>query len=117
MELNQILGYILLLAGLLLIVVPLWQTYQIFTGATQPPQVFGQQETQPVLEPESKPNNPFDIQQQVQKGLMSMLPIDLINNTLNLTSWMILMWVLIFGGKQLCDIGIKLLRSNPEYTN
>ncbi len=111
MDINKIIGYILLLAGLLLIVVPLYQTYTIFTGKGVPPQVF---KTQTVTPPATQSNNPFDIQQQMQKALISILPIELINNTLNLTSWIILLWILMFGGGQIANIGIKLLKIPRE---
>ncbi len=108
MNINKILGYILLIAGILLIVVPLYQTYQIFTGKVLPVQVFSVQGGKQPTDTKS-PNNPFDLQQQLQKSLMNILPIDLINNTLNLASWMILMWILIYGGSKLAGIGIQLL--------
>ncbi|MSU60590.1 MAG: hypothetical protein EXS52_01590 [Candidatus Staskawiczbacteria bacterium] len=57
-------------------------------------------------------NNPFDIQQQVKKAMMDILPIDLINNTLNLFSWIILMWILMFGGGQIANLGIKLIKAD-----
>lgn len=104
---NKIIGYILLCAGLLLIVVPLYYTYTIFVGKTLPPQVFMSTPTTPA---ENQPNNPFDLQQQMQKALVNILPIPLINNTLNLGSWMILMSILVFGGGQLANIGVKLVK-------
>ena len=105
MHINKIIGYGLLVSGILLIAVPLYQTYAIFTGSSLPPQVFK------TVEPPSQPaaNNPFDIQAQVQKGVMAVLPLELIHNTLNLAGWMILMLILIFGGKQIADIGIKVI--------
>ena len=104
---NKIIGYILLAVGLLLIMVPLYQTYNIFSGKTPPPVVF---KTAPVSEP--KNTNPFDIGQQVQNAVTKALPIDLINSTLNLVSWMILLVVLMFGGGQIANLGIKLLKAN-----
>lgn len=110
MHINKIIGYILLLMGLLLIAVPLYQTYAIFTGSSLPPQVF----KVPAPVNPSAGANPFDIQQQVQKGVMAVLPIELINNILNLAGWMILMLILIFGGKQIAYLGIKLLSIKEE---
>ena len=40
METNKAIGYVLLIIGMLLIVLPLWQTYNIFTGKSVPAQVF-----------------------------------------------------------------------------
>ena|SRR3989344_8596790 len=105
MNLHKIIGYVLLLAGLLLIIMPLFQAYNIFTGNALPAQVFKQEKVET-----TGPNNPFDIQQQVQKGIANIMPIDLINNTLNLSSWMILMLILIFGGSKIAGIGIQLIK-------
>ena len=99
-------GYTLLIIGLLLIILPLAQTYFIFTGKIAAPQVF----TPPKLVPTSANNNPFDIQQQVQQALLKVLPLGFIDTTLNIITWMILMGVLMFGGGKLADIGIKLIK-------
>ncbi len=106
MEINKVLGYILLAVGLLLILIPLYQTYAIFTGKAMPPQVFKSQK----IEVPAQSNNPFDVGQQVQQALVKVLPIDLIHNTLNLVSWMILMWILMFGGSKIASLGIALIK-------
>lgn len=104
MELNKIIGYALLVVGILLIVLPLWQTYSIFTGKSQPAQIF----QKPVVLQETK-TSIADIQGQVQNALLKVLPIDFINSTLNLVTWLVLMWILIYGGGKIADIGVKLL--------
>ncbi len=106
MEINKIVGIVLLVVGILLIVVPLWQTYNIFTGKSLPAQVF----IKPVALKDSKITGPLDIQAQVQNAMSKVLPIDFINNTLNLISWLLLMWILIYGGGKIADIGVKLIK-------
>src|SRR3989344_7401689 len=106
---NKLMGYTLLVIGLLLIVVPLYQTYNIFVGKSLPPDVF---KSQKIILPNQNllpqtDSKPLDLQQQLQTAMKNILPIDLINNTLNLVSWLILMWILIFGGSKITDIGIK----------
>ncbi len=104
-NIHKVIGYILLAAGLLLIIVPLFQTVMIFTGHGNPPQIFkvqGQQSSQPASQ--------FDIQGQVQSALEKMLPLDLINYSLNLTNWMVLLFILMFGGGQLANIGTRLIK-------
>src|SRR3989344_1142175 len=96
-KINKIAGYGLLAAGLLLIVMPLWQTYSIFTGQSLPPQVFKQEE----IKAPSQNNNSFNIEAQIQAAFTKAMPLDLINNTLNLSSWMILMFILMIGGGQI----------------
>lgn len=106
MENKIIAGYVLLVIGVLLIVIPLWQTYSIFTGRSLPAQVF-------IRPPSLKVNSnvsALDIKGQVQNALIKIMPIDLINNTLNLTCWLLLMWILIYGGGKIADIGVKLIK-------
>ena len=106
METNKIIGYILLLIGVLLIALPLWQTYNIFTGKAMPTQVF----TKPVALQVDEKASPLDIPKQIQNALIRVIPIDFIDNTLNLTAWLILMWILIYGGGKVADIGVKMLK-------
>ena len=106
METHKTIGYILLIIGLLLIVLPLWQTYNIFTGKTLPAQIF----MKPVALTIDKNISPTDIQGQIQNALIKIIPIDSINNALNLTSWLLLMYILIYGGGKIADIGVKLIK-------
>ena len=105
METNKIIGYILLIIGVLLIVLPLWQTYGIFTGKAIPAQVF----TKPISFKVNQNVSALDIQGQIQNALIKILPIDSIDNALNLVTWLLLMWILIYGGGKIAEIGVKLL--------
>ncbi len=107
METNKIIGYALLLVGVLLIILPLWQTYMIFTGKAMPAQIF----KKPVALQANPQVGALDMQGQLQNALIKIIPIDFINNTLNLGSWLTLMWILIYGGGKLADIGVKLIKS------
>jgi hypothetical protein len=100
-----VIGYALLLIGILLIVLPLWQTYNVFTGKSVPAQVFAK----PIALQVDEKVSPLDIQKQMQNAFIKILPIDLINNTLNLICWLVLMWILIYGGGRIAEIGVKLL--------
>ncbi len=105
MESNKIIGYALLIVGVLLIAGPLWQTFNIFTGKAMPPQVF-------IRPPSLKINEnvgALDVPGQVQNAVIKILPVDFINNTLNLTTWLLLMWILVYGGGKIAEIGVKLL--------
>jgi hypothetical protein len=101
-----IIGYILLFVGVLLIIMPLWQTYDIFIGKAMPAQVFAR----PISLKVNENVNALDIQGQIQNSLIKILPIDLIDNTLNLTTWLLLMWILIYGGSKIAEIGVKLIK-------
>jgi hypothetical protein len=105
METNKYVGYFLLALGLLLIILPLWQTYNIFTGKAMPTQVF----IKPITLKVNDNVTAFDVQGQIQNALIKTIPIDFIDNTLNLTSWLLLMWILIYGGGKIAEIGVKLL--------
>ena len=106
MEANKILGYVLLLIGLLLIILPLWQTYNIFTGKAVASQVF----IRPTVLKVNQNVGVLDIQGQIQNALIRVIPIDFVDNTLNLVTWLALMWILIYGGGKIADIGVKMLK-------
>jgi len=106
MNSNKVIGYVLIIIGLSLIVVSLWHTYNIFTGKAMPSQIF----MQPVLLSADQNVGALDIQGQIQNALIKILPVNLINNTLNLVSWLLLMWILIYGGGKIADIGVKLVK-------
>ncbi len=105
METNKIIGYVLLLIGVLLIAMPLWQTYNIFTGKGMPSQVFAR----PVALTVNQNVSAFNIPGQVQNALIKVIPIDFIDNILNLITWLLLLWILIYGGGKIAEIGVKLL--------
>jgi hypothetical protein len=105
MEINKVIGYILLIVGVLLIAGSLWQTFNIFTGKAMPAQIFIRPTTLKVNENVGA----LDMAGQIQNSLIKILPVDLLNNTLNLTSWLLLMWILIYGGGKIAGIGVKLL--------
>lgn len=108
METNKIIGYVLLIIGVLLIALPLWQTFNIFTGKAMPSQVF----TRPVALTVNQNVGALDVGGQIQNALIKVLPIDFINNVLNLSAWLLLMWILIYGGGKIAEIGVKLLNGN-----
>ena len=103
-----VIGCVLLAVGLLLIIVPLWQTYNIFTGKSLPAQVF----VKPVSLNVNQNVNTLDIQGQIQNALIKVIPIDFIDSTLNLATWLLLMWILIYGGGKIAEIGVKLLNGS-----
>ncbi len=109
MSSNKIFGYILILIGLAIIILAICQSYQIFTGKEQVPQVFV------VSEKASKGGNVLDqTQQAIQKQLENILPTDSVFRLLNLLSWSILALILIFGGGQIAGIGVKLATSKEN---
>ena len=109
-SIQKTLGCTLLVVGLLLISVPLWQTYMIFSGKASAPEVF---HIKKVDASTPKPNA-FDIQKQVEQALVNILPIDLIDKTLNLISWTLLLFILMYGGRHISYIGIQLMKNGTN---
>lgn len=111
---NKIIGFILLVAGLVLIGFSLWQSYAIFFGKTSAPLVF---KTSVPLQ-QTANRNATTIEQQiqaqisdaVQKQLGQIISPDSITKILNLLSWSIFAGILILGGAAISGIGAKLLR-------
>jgi L-cystine uptake protein TcyP (sodium:dicarboxylate symporter family) len=113
MNSNKIIGYILLVIGLLIIVWTLYQSYNIFTAKASAPLIFKTQ----ILQQTSERQKTQDLQQQLQqqmeetikKQISGLIPPDILPKILNLISWSILVGILIFGGGQISNIGIKLI--------
>ena len=110
METNKIIGYILLIIGVLLITWPLWQTYNIFTGKAVPAQVFAR----PVSLQINQNVGALDIGGQIQNALIKIIPIDFVDNTLNLSTWLLLGFILIYGGGKIAEIGVKLINGSKQ---
>jgi uncharacterized membrane protein YiaA len=99
---GKIAGIILLVIGVVLILLPLWQTYQILNGKAMPPQVF--------VKPAQQSTQNETITQQADQFLINALPIGELYQILNLMDWLLIMWILMYGGGKLADIGVKLLK-------
>jgi hypothetical protein len=117
MTTKHIIGYILLGMGVLLMGYALMSSYSIFSGNTEPPEIFEEPTVQ-----QQKFSGSQTAEQQVdamlQQQLAKILPQDTISKTLNLFTWSVFAGLLIFGGAQIASIGIKLLRiSEQEKTN
>ena len=110
---NKIIGYALLIAGLLLITFTLYQSYNIFMAKVSVPIVF---KVQVPISP-SKTNNGDNLQdlqkqlnKEISKQISQMVPADTLPKILNLLSWSILAGILIFGGGQIANLGIKMIK-------
>jgi hypothetical protein len=110
---NKIIGYALLIAGLMLIVFTLYQSYNIFMGNSSAPLVFKVQE--PLNSSEtSGAGNLQDLQKQlneeIAKRIGQMLPVETLSKVLNLLSWSTLAWLFVFGGAQISTLGVKMIK-------
>ncbi len=110
MAVNKILGYFLLAAGLLTIVLVLNTSYQIFTGQKSAPQVFYSLDEKSFSKIGSNSSAQEQLQNAVGEQLIKILPSGSISQILNLTCWSAIAFLLIFGGGQIANIGVKLLK-------
>lgn len=111
----KIFGWTLLIIGVLIIVWTLYSSYNIFTAKTVAPEVFSFSADnlgQPGLTPGQGTRGDIEAQMQKMIGeqLKGFLPVDTIPKMLNLTAWAILAGILIFGGAQISNLGIKLIK-------
>ncbi len=98
-------GWMLLFAGLGIIAWSLWQSFNIFTGKINPPDVFE------VTENNTKNLNLPPNQKLLEKILLNQIPIqELSVKTFNLIAWSIFVGILIFGGAKISQLGIQLLK-------
>jgi len=118
MTLTKIVGWVTFSAGILIISFALYSSYNIVTAKSSVPEFFKIEEkvTQaPVTQNGKLPTSPEALQQEIGKmigeQLKGILPVDTIPKILNLAVWSVLAWILIFGGAQISNLGIKLLKS------
>jgi len=115
-KIAKIVGWVLLTAGVLMIVWTLYASYNIFTGKAVILEIFqsATEESQAPAAQGKIPTSPADIQEEmgkmIREQLQGFLPTDTLPKLLNLAVWSMLAFILIFGGTQLSGLGIKLLR-------
>lgn len=117
-SLTKILGWALLIVGLLIIFYFLFSSYSIFTGKTPPPQVFKMEaldSSATLTPPPSKELTSQEqmeqlLEAQMEEQLSMMLPLDHLSKLLNLIAWSILTGVFIFGGAHISGLGINLIK-------
>ncbi len=113
MNIDKIFGYFLLFVGLGIISFSLYYSYNVYTAKSSAPEVFKLQKSESVL---SQTGKDTDLQGQMEKIIQEqfkeMLPPDFLPKILNLICWSIGAGVLIFGGSNISNIGIKLIKKN-----
>lgn len=109
-----VIGYILLVVGLIIIGATLYQSYNIFTAKVSAPLIFRTQIAEKTSETSKGGNSQEQLQQQMQqelqKQISQLLPADTIPKILNLVSWSILASILIFSGGTVAGLGIKMVK-------
>jgi ABC-type glycerol-3-phosphate transport system permease component len=111
MNTNKIIGYVLLIVGILLVVVPLWHTYNIFTAKTSAPLVFMNAPVAQSQQDDSSQSVQVQINEAVKKQIGQIISANSITKILNLISWSIFVSVLILAGGVIAGVGTKLIKS------
>ncbi|GAI05044.1 unnamed protein product [marine sediment metagenome] len=111
MDITKLIGWLVFLAGILIIGFTLYSSYDIFTGKQPAPEFFKPSETQvSQTQATGLPTDLDQIQQMVGEQLKGFLPLDSITQFLNLGVWGILTGILIFGGAKISELGIRLIK-------
>lgn len=113
MNVPKILGFVLLAAGLLIIMASLMLSWQIFTGENPAPQLFSSSEP-PQKASALSIGSLEDLSQQLPdllgNQLQGVLAPETIPQMLNLAAWSMFAGLLLFGGSLVAGIGVKLVK-------
>ena len=107
---TKILGWVLLLAGVLIIVWTLYSSYNILTGGAVMPEIFEMGEGKALSQKEGAGDLQVQMEEMIGEQLKGILPVDALPKMLNLGVWAMLAGILIFGGAQISNLGIKLIK-------
>ncbi len=106
---SLIFGWILLIAGVILIGWTLRSSYDIFTAKSSLPEFF-EMPGEEIVAKESALTVEEQMQAMLKEQLKGVLPADAMIKLLNLTVWSLLAFILIMGGGQVSGLGIKLIK-------
>ena len=107
----KIAGWLLLLAGLAIIIYGLYASFGIFTGKTEVPEIFKLDLVKTGKTAKiSAFGGEIDLSGVLGTELSQFLPTNSLPKILNLVSWSIFAGILIFGGSQIANLGIKLIK-------
>ena len=104
---QKIVGWVLLISGVILIAWVLVSSYGIFTGKTEVSEIFTAQEDS--LVSGSSQTIDAQLQKALQEQLKGLIPTDALPKILNLAVYSMLAFILIFGGTKISEIGVKIL--------
>jgi hypothetical protein len=108
---TKIFGWTLLIVGLVIIFWTLYSCYNVFTGKEKAPEIFKIESKKTPTQIKTKiPTPEEEMKKLIIEELKEMLPVDVFSKLLNLISQSILAGIFIFGGSQISQIGIKLIK-------
>lgn len=117
MKTKNIIGWVLLSIGLIIIAWTLFFSFRVFMGQANPPQVFKtpNDSTQQEVSGDKKTTITEDLQNQLKKMIDSqlgkILPFEFFAKVMNLLAWSLFAIILFFGGGKLCTVGVAMLKS------
>jgi hypothetical protein len=114
-KLQNLIGWILLLAGLAAILWTVYFSYNIFTARAPAPEIFKvEKEIQTFGGTGKIPATQAELQKEMEKliseQLKGLLPVDALPKLLNLISWSFFAGILILAGAQTSGLGIKIIK-------
>lgn len=109
---SKVVGYLLLISGLILVVLSLYSVYQVFNRKTQPIQLFNQQgislDLRQFLGPSLSPS--LDLVTPSPSSQLELLSADSLNRMFNLTFHLVFMGFVSTVGFRLGTLGNQFLR-------
>jgi len=103
----KIIGLIVLILGIAIITATLFFSFLIFTARMETPSYFSATNDNSIELIQNGENEDPIIADQI----LAILPENTISKLLNLSVWMMLAFILIFGGSRISGIGIKMMQS------
>jgi len=114
MNKEKVVGWILLGAGIVLIVWVLFASYMVFSGQSTPPGLFRLEERAPLPErvgfPLTQEELKKEMERMVAEQILAMFPEGALTKVFNLTAWSIMAGIMIFGGAKISEIGVRLIK-------
>lgn len=100
-------GLIVLILGIAIIMATLFFSFLIFTARMETPSYFStinDNSIEPTQNGESE-------NQIIADQILAVLPENTVPKLLNLSVWLMLAFILIFGGSRIAGIGVKMMQS------
>ncbi|MDD3386795.1 MAG: hypothetical protein PHU17_02605 [Candidatus Pacebacteria bacterium] len=111
MEFKTLLGWLLIVFGILIVFWSIQSSYTNFTNQTEFPQVFQIDESSIVTEENSSGSVEDKIGSIIGNQVSQMIPQSTVTQLLNMLSWIVFATFLVFAGAKVVGMGADLLRS------
>jgi len=107
---KKILGWILVLVGIIMIAYTIIGAMNYFSGVTPFPELFFS-ETKEIAKTGGSSDALNDIMQDMLSGqINSLIPEGSITNLLNMSAWSIFAFFMVFAGAKLFELGLKIMK-------